>query len=152
VTGGPSPLPPEQQERERQLANGAIPQPAPAGFPMMPPQSPQRFQCAVCVGVRRAWEEANRPALEAAQARVIMAMQNGSAPPDMRLLLGEDLVAAMPQVAEAITMATLPNAGPALVCGGHTPLAAEPSAPGKRPFLIATAGVNLAQFAAGVPQ
>ena len=161
MSGGPSPLPPEQQERERQLAGQAgIPLARdPEAFAaamreaqrmapgMMAPQPPQRWQCALCVGLRRAWEEANRAVLEAAQAAMMAAMANGGPPPDPRAFLGDDLVASMPQVQEAVTMATIPNTGPCYVCVAHVPLAADGP---RRPLLAATAGLNLAQFAAGL--
>ena len=119
MSGGPSPLPPEQQERERQLAGQAgIPLARdPEAFAaamreaqrmapgMMAPQPPQRWQCALCVGLRRSWEEANRAVLEAAQAAMMAAMANGGPPPDPRAFLGDDLVASMPQVQEAVTQA-----------------------------------------------
>ena len=114
---------------------------------MIPPQPQQRWQCAPCVGLRRAWEEANRAVLEAAQAAMMAAMANGGPPPDPRAFLGDDLMASMPQVQEAVTMATIPNTGPCYVCAAHVPLAADGP---RRPLLAATAGLNLAAFAAGL--
>ena len=114
---------------------------------MMPPQPPRRWQCAPCAGLRRAWEEANRAVLEAAQAAMMAAMANGGPPPDPRAFLGDDLMASMPQVQEAVTMATIPNTGPCYVCAAHVPLAADGP---RRPLLAATAGLNLAAFAAGL--
>jgi hypothetical protein len=102
-------------------------------------QAPQRWQCALCLGQRRAWEEANRPALEAAQAQMMAAAAAGQAP-DPRQFLGEHLMASMPGVQEAVTMATIPNLGPCLVCPAHVP----PSGAPRRPLLVAAAGMGMA--------
>jgi hypothetical protein len=154
MTGGN--LPPEEMTAHDGHANGIPLAQDPEAFAramqarsMMAPQPPQRWQCALCLGLRRAWEEANRPALEAAQAQMMAAMGNGGPPPDPRAFLGDKLIASMPQVSEAVTMATIPNTGPCYVCPAHVPLASDGA---RRPLLAATAGLNLAAFAAGLVQ
>ena len=152
MTGGN--LPPEEMTAHDGHANGIPLAQDPEAFAramqarsMMAPQPQQRWQCAICIGLRRGWEEANRPVLEAAQAQMMAAVAAGGQPPDPRIVLGEKLMASMPQVQEAVTMATIPNTGPSLVCPAHVPLVADGA---RRPLLAATAGLNLAAFAAGL--
>lgn len=107
--------------------------------PGFPPPMAQRWQCAPCVSARFAWEQANRETITDAMAKAA-----GSGQPAASFL-PPDLLARIPPVAEAVTMATLPGHGPALVCPGHCPQVADGTRP---PLLVAPAGLNFAQFAA----
>lgn len=105
----------------------------PAGMPQIPPQ---RWQCAVCVSGRRAWEAAHHDEIKAAVAE---AAARG-APHMAARLLPPELFKTMPPVMEAVTLATLPGAGTAAVCAGHCPVIGDGS---RRPLLVAAAGMSM---------
>lgn len=102
---------------------------------------PQRWQCAVCVSSRRSWELARQDIIMAAVEQA-----KAAGVPSPLQFLPPDLVAEIPPVSEAVTMATVPSHGPAAVCLAHAPVIADGT---RQPLLVATAGLNLAQFAAG---
>jgi hypothetical protein len=121
------------------LPNGS--RPAPAYSPaMMPP--PQRWMCAVCAGAYRAWQQANEEAIANA------ALQAAASGRPLAAFLAAPARESMPPAQEAITLATIPGHGPALVCLGHCPVIGDGT--GRRPLLVATAGMNPAAFAAGM--
>jgi hypothetical protein len=137
VTAGAPPngnLPPDQM-RARAMD--------PAAMRAMVPQAPQRWKCAVCVSARRNWEAAHHDVILAAAAQAAAS----PSPVSPLAFLPEDVRDSLPPVAEAITMATVPNHGPAAVCLGHAPMMADGS---RQPLLVATPGLNLAAFAAGM--
>jgi hypothetical protein len=107
----------------------------PAGMPL----PPQRLQCAACITSVRAFEAANEAAINEAMLKAAATRTPVIAHLDPALL------ARMPRLMEAVTIATVPGHGPAAVCAGHTPAVADP---GRAPLLVATAGLNMAQFAA----
>ena len=104
---------------------------------MMPPvpQGPQKWQCALCLASYLAWQEQNRPALEQAMADVKARIEAGNFDPQDGSQLPE-AIRQPPPVYDAVTMTTVPNLGPALVCTGHVTPAASGSS-----LLIATATV-----------
>lgn len=92
----------------------------------------------MCVSITKAWQLAHQPEIAAAQARA--AAEQPPRPPAAYLDPG--LVMSMPPQYDAITMATIPQHGPALVCYLHCPDVPDASTPARRPFLIAQAGMN----------
>jgi hypothetical protein len=117
------------------LPNGdrpAAPYPVPPG---------QRWMCAVCISSRRSWEAAHQGVILEAAAKAA-----ASGVPVLSLL-PEEVRNGIPPVAEAITLATLPAHGPALVCANHSPQIGDGT---RQPLLVATSGLNMAAFAAGL--
>jgi hypothetical protein len=101
----------------------------------LPSPPAQRWQCAVCVSARRAWEAGHQQEIRRAIEQAIVQRVPAAA------LLPPELLAEMPPVMEAVTLAAIPGIGTAAVCVPHTPVLPEPN---RRQLLVATAGMSMA--------
>lgn len=107
---------------------------------IMPPPS-QRWQCAVCLGISKTWEQANQAGLAPVIAQVQALAAAGQQVPDVKALIPPELAVSMPQVFEAATIATVPGAGLAAVCPGHAP--AWDDGPARPTLLVAPGGLDM---------